>query len=483
MSFAKKLASETAAYSISSILARFINYLFGLFIIKFITPEEYGVYSKLYAYAGFLLVFLTHGMETTFFRFLNKESSKEKAFSTAFFSVFGLVIVFLCLVFIAIQPIVFFVEEPPRLIKIFAFIMVFDVLCALPYASLRAQNKPYKFAFYKIVNILLFIFINILFFVVLSFFKFNFNISNVEKILIANLSASVFSFIILFFQIPKLLFSFDKNLYKKMLVYGLPIMLVGLAGMINEMLDRAMMTKLLPYDTITNKIQLGIYSFNYKFAMPISMFLQAYRFAAEPIFFKEANSKTNKIMYAQMMKFYIICACFIVLAIITMMPIFKSFFIWYTPSAKILFQGLHIVPILLLANLCLGIYFNLSTWYKITDKTYFGAIISIVGALVTIVLNLILVPKIGYLGAAWSTLACYFSMLLIGFLLERKHFPVPYDFKTICFYLLLTFGLLGVYRLFIEQTITTLFIQALVALVLTGSFVGIVYRIEKRRSS
>jgi O-antigen/teichoic acid export membrane protein len=482
LSIAKKLASETAAYSTSSILAKFINYLFGLFIVRYISAEEYGVYSKLYAYAGFLLVFLTHGMETTFFRFLHKEGYEEKAFSTAFFSVLSAAISFVFLVFILIHPIQNFVEEPARLIKIFVFIMVFDVFSALPYASLRAQNKPLKFAFYKILNICLFIFINFILFIVLPYFNISIQISKVENIFISNLVASVLTFVLLLFQVQKVTFSFDKVIYKKMLVYGLPIMLVGLAGMTNEMLDRAMMTKLLPYDSITNKIHLGIYSFNYKFAMPISMFLQAYRFAAEPIFFKEAASKNNKEMYAQMMKFYLICACFIFLAIITMMPVFKSFFIWYTPTAKVLFQGLHIVPILLFANMCLGIYFNLSTWYKVTDRTYFGAIISIIGASVTIVLNILLVPNIGYVGAAWATLACYVVMVVIGFLLERKYFPVPYPFKRMLIYLGLTAFLFLLYNQVIEKQIPNLIIQILVSILSVTLFVSAVYFIEKKQA-
>ncbi|QQR99113.1 MAG: polysaccharide biosynthesis C-terminal domain-containing protein [Sphingobacteriales bacterium] len=482
MGLAKKLASETAAYSVSSILARFINYLFGLFIIRYISAEEYGVYSKLYAYAGFLLVFLTHGMETTFFRFLHKEDSKNNAFFTAFSSVIGCTLLFVLFVFLGISPIQNFVEESAQLIKIFAFIMVFDVFCALPYASLRAQNRPLKFAFFKILNILLFIFSNIIFFIVLPYLNIKLNIPKVEYIFISNLIASVLTFIILLFQIPKLSISFDTQLYKKMLIYGLPVMLVGLAGMTNEMLDRAMMTKLLPYDTITNKIHLGIYSFNYKFAMPITMFLQAYRFAAEPIFFKEASSENNRDMYAQMMKFYIICACFIFLAIITLMPLFKAFFIWYTPTAQVLFQGLFIVPILLLANMCLGVYFNLSTWYKVTDRTYFGAIISVIGASVTVVLNIILVPKIGYVGSAWSTLACYVVMLLVGYVLERKYFPIPYAYKRIGLYLSITMLIFVIYKMVIEQHIPNLFFQVLLSVFILGTYSGIVYKVEKNKT-
>ncbi len=481
MSIAKKLASETAAYSLSSILAKAINYLFGLFIVKYISTEEYGIYSKLYAYAGFLLVFLTHGMETTFFRFLHKQGYKDKAYSVAFTSITNAVIFFIALIFIFITPIGNFVEESHRLIKIFAFIMVFDVLCALPFASLRAQNRPFKFAFYKILNIGIFIFFNGLLFIGLPALDIDFGISKVENIFIANLTASVITFILLAFQTEKFKFTYDAKLHKELWIYGFPIMLVGIAGMTNEMLDRAMLTKLLPYDAATNNIQLAIYSFNYKFAMPISMFLQAYRFAAEPIFFKEASQANNRNMYAEMMKFYIICACFIFLGIMLLMPAFQSFFIWYTPNAKVLFEGVFMVPILLLANLCLGIYFNISTWYKITDKTHFGAIISGIGAVITIVLNLILVPAWGYAGAAWATLFVYIIMVVIGFALERKYFPIPYQYGRIGFYLFISLALFAIYTYFIANNIESLPIKSAIALLILGIYVILVYKTEKRK--
>jgi len=481
LSIARKLASETAAYSISSILAKAINYLFGLFIVKYISTEEYGVYSKLYAYAGFLLVFLTHGMETTFFRFLHKKGYKDKAYSVAFTSVFNAVLFFIVAIFLFITPIANFVEEAPRLIRIFAFIMVFDVLCALPFASLRAQNRPLKFAFYKILNIGVFILFNAVLFIVFPALNIHIGVSKVENIFIANLAASVLTFILLTFQTEKFRFIYDAQLHKELWIYGFPIMLVGIAGMTNEMLDRAMMTKLLPYDTATNNVQLAIYSFNYKFAMPISMFLQAYRFAAEPIFFKEASQANDRNMYAEMMKFYIICACFIFLGILLFMPVFQTFFEWYTPNAKVLFEGVFMVPILLLANLCLGVYFNISTWYKITDKTHYGAIISGIGAIATVILNLILVPAWGYAGAAWSTLFCYIIMVVIGFALERKYFPIPYQFKRIGFYFLITFGLFVGYKYLIADNFDSLTIKGIIALFILSIFVGVVYITEKRK--
>lgn len=481
MGIGKKLASETAAYGLSSILARLINYLFGFFIVKYISTEDYGVYSKMYAYAGFLLVFLTHGMETTFFRFLHKDGFQKKAYSTAFTSVFITTVLFVLSILVFIRPASNFIEEAPQLIRIFIFIMAFDVLSALPFASLRAQNRPLKFAFYKIFNIGIFILFNILFFIILPYFNIEITSSKVDNIFIANLIASVLTFVLLFFQAEKVTWSIDKKQYKEMLLYGLPIMLVGFAGMINEMLDRAMMTKLLPYDTAMNNIQLGIYSFNYKFAMPISMFLQAYRFAAEPIFFREAGKVDNKKIYADMMKFYIIAACFIFLGIVLMMPTLKTFFTWYTSNAAILFEGVFIVPILLIANLCLGAYFNISTWYKITDKTQYGAIIAVVGAIITVVLNFILVPKIGYAGGAWATMICYISMLIIGYVLERKYYPIPYQHGRIALYVGVTLAISFVFNQYISEKIVSMAAQISMAVATMFFYSLLVYVIEKRK--
>ena len=481
MSIVKKLATDTAAYGVSSILARLINFLFGFLIIKYISQAEFGTFTNFYAYAGFILVVLTHGMETAYFRFVNKEESKENAFSTAFFSVVFVVTLFIIGGYLFQQPIADYVKEPILYIRFFVWMMAFDTLSAIPFASLRKQGRPILFASLKILNILLFILFNILFFMILPKLNYELPFTKVSYIFIANIFASILTFLCLLNQFKQLRFIFDTELYKKMLFYAMPIMLVGFAGMINEVLDRIIMTRLLPYDDITNKEQLGIYGFNYKFAMLVTMFLQAYRFAAEPLFFKHAEKSDSRQILATTMKYYTICVCVIFLSIVLFLPLIQHLFIWYSPKSEPYFAGADIIPILLMANICLGIYFNISTWYKITDKTYVGAIISIVGAVITIIMNVILVPKIGYFGAAWATLTCYVSMVIIGYATEQKYYPIPYDYKRILFYLFFAVVLFLVLKYAVLSLQFSLVFNTIIAFGLLIIYILTAFFLEKKR--
>lgn len=475
MSIVKKLAGDTAAYGVSSILARLINFLFGFLIIRYISQAEFGTYTNFYAYAGFILVVLTHGMETAFFRFVNTEKNKEDAFTTAIFSITTVVLLFIAIGYIFQEQIAAYVKEPVLYVRFFIWMMAFDALAAVPFASLRAQGKPIRFAMLKIINILLFIFFNILFFILLPGTSYELPTTKVSYIFIANIIASVLTFVLLFRQFGQLKFHLNTAVYKKMFWYAMPIMLVGFAGMINEVLDRIIMTRLLPFDDITNKEQLGIYGFNYKFAMLIAMFLQAYRYAAEPIFFRNAEKADNKQMLANTMKYYTISVSVLFLGITLFMPLIQQLFIWYSPNSAAYFVGADIVPILLIANIFLGIYFNISTWYKITDKTYIGAIIAFAGAGITIIMNIILVPKIGYWGAAWATLACYVFMVLAGYLTEQKYYPIPYDKTRIAFYLFFAILLFLLLKFILLPLQFSLFLNTILAV-----FLLVVYLLTAR---
>ena len=481
MSIVKRLVSDTAAYGVSSILARLINFLFGFLIIKYISQAEFGTFTNFYAYAGFILVLLTHGMETAYFRFVNKEESKENAFSTAFFSVIIVVTFFIIIVYAFQQPIANYVKEPTLYVKFFVWMMAFDVLAAIPFASLRKQGRPIIFAVLKVLNILFFIIFNIAFFMLLPRFNYQLPFTKVSYIFIANILASIFTFLFLLKQFKQLKLKLDIALYKKMLWYAMPIMMVGFAGMINEVLDRIIMTRLLPYDDITNKEQLGIYGFNYKFAMLVTMFLQAYRFAAEPLFFKHAEKSNSKQILATTMKYYTICVCVIFLSVVLFLPLIQHLFILYSPKSAAYFVGADIIPILLMANICLGIYFNISTWYKITDRTYIGAIISVVGATITVVMNVILVPQIGYFGAAWATLACYISMVIIGYATEQKYYPIPYDYKRILFYLFFAVILFLALKYLVLPLQCSLIIATIIAFVFLFFYISVAYLLEKKR--
>jgi len=481
LSIVKRLVSDTAAYGVSSILARLINFLFGFLIIKYISQAEFGTFTNFYAYAGFILVLLTHGMETAYFRFVNKEESKENAFSTAFFSVIIVVTLFIIIVYVFQQPIANYVKEPTLYVKFFVWMMAFDVLAAIPFASLRKQGRPIMFAVLKVLNILFFIIFNITFFMLLPRFNYQLPFTKVSYIFIANILASIFTFLFLLKQFKQLKLKLDIALYKKMLWYAMPIMMVGFAGMINEVLDRIIMTRLLPYDDITNKEQLGIYGFNYKFAMLVTMFLQAYRFAAEPLFFKHAEKSDSKQILATTMKYYTICVCVIFLSVVLFLPLIQHLFILYSPKSAAYFVGADIIPTLLMANICLGIYFNISTWYKITDRTYIGAIISVVGATITVVMNVILVPQIGYFGAAWATLACYISMVIIGYATEQKYYPIPYDYKRILFYLFFAVILFLALKYLVLPLQCSLIIATIIAFVFLFFYISVAYLLEKKR--
>jgi O-antigen/teichoic acid export membrane protein len=359
--------------------------------------------------------------------------------------------------------------------------MAFDTLAAIPFASLRKQGRPIAFAALKVMNILLFMAFNVVFFILLPRFNYALDFTKVSYIFIANIFASIITFLLLLKQLKQLHFSLDTALYKQMLKYSMPIMLVGFAGMINEVLDRIIMTRLLPYSDIVNKEQLGIYGFNYKFAMLVTMFLQAYRFAAEPLFFKHAEKSDSKTILASTMKYYTICVCVIFLSVVLFLPLIQYLFILYSPKSAAYFVGADIIPILLMANICLGIYFNISTWYKVTDKTYVGAIISVVGAIITIVMNVILVPKIGYFGAAWATLACYVSMVIIGYVTEQKYYPIPYNYKRILFYLFFALALFLVLKFVILPIALSLLLNTLIAVLFLSFYIITAYFLERKK--
>ncbi len=487
MSLIRKLASDTAAYGISSILARLINFFFGFLIIRYISPVEYGVYGKFYAFAGFFLVLLTHGMETAYFRHYSQEKFKQKAFATAFASIFSVTLFYILFSYVFMADIATWVEESKGFVVLFTWMMAFDVLAALPFASLRATGRPMRFAVLKIINILLFIGFNIFFFILLPYlpvsasWNLNFGLPKVVFVFTANLLASAFTLVFLMPQFRLIRSGLDVGLYKRMLQYALPIMIVGFAGMINEMLDRALMTKLLPGTQQENNIQLGIYSFNYKFSMLMTLFLQAYRYAAEPFFFAQAQHEDSKKIYADTMKYFIICGCVIFLLITLNIPMLQGILSIYSPAAKHYFVGKGVIPILLLANLCLGIYFNISTWYKIIDKTHIGALVSVFGALLTLVLNYLWIPTMGYMGSAWATLICYLSMVLLGYLLEMKYYPIRYDLSGIFSYIALAlFFFSGAHYLSTSYALSA-GMQTLCAILLISLFIAFAYFRERSK--
>lgn len=433
----KRLASQTAVYGISSIVGRFLNYLLVPLFTYYFTPAEYGVVSEFYAYAGFFAVVLVFGFETGYFRFRDKDgTTPDVAYSTALRFLLGANLGFFLLLLLSSDVLATALQHDgrPEYIVWIAAILAMDSIGAVAFAKLRAQEKALRFASIKMIEILVNVGLCLLFIVVLrdganSWAQGLWNPAmGVGYIFIANLVASSVKLLLLAPQLRGVTQGFDSALFNKMLRYSLPMVIIGFAGIVNEMLDRAMMKYLLPGDTQANLAQLGIYSACYKLSILMSLFIQAFRYAGEPFFFAHAADKNAPKIYADVLTYFVIFCAFIFLLVTLYLDIFKYF------VGAAFREGLFVVPILLLANLFLGIYVNLSVWYKLTDRTLMGAAVSVGGALITVALLLWWVPRFGYAGAAWATLVCYASMALASYLLGRKYYPVPYDVKRVLGY-------------------------------------------------
>jgi len=433
MSTLKKLAGQTAVYGLSSILGRLLNYcLVPLYTLPGnYAPAEYGIISEFYAYVAFLVVVLMFGMETTFFRFISKSENKEKTFNQAFSLVLIINTIFIITVLMFSQSIANLLSYPSMTNYViwFAFILVFDATSSLFLAKLRYLEQPKKFAIIQLSSIA----VNIIFNLIFIFFFLNSNREfGIGFVFLANLFSSATKPILLYKEISKFRFVMDKVLTKSMVIFALPLLIGSFAGIINETLDRILLKKLemgkgLEYA----QTQVGIYSANYKLSILITLVIQAFRYAAEPFFFAQEKNKDKDKIYSKVMTYFVIVVSFIFIVISLNLEIFK----WFVPNPDY-WEGLKVVPVLLLANVFLGIYYNQSIWYKLANKTKFGAYIAIVGAIITVSLNLILIPLIGYMGAAWTTLACYATMTFLSHYLGQKHYPIKYNLRKVGVFLI-----------------------------------------------
>ena len=436
----KKLASQTAVYGLSQIVGRFVNYLLVPLHTALFDTAEFGINTLMYSYVTFFNVLLTYGMETAFFRYSQKHENRAEVYSTALKSIISTSLFFGVLIGLFSAPIAQLINIPehPEYVTYFACIMALDAISAIPFAYLRQQNKPLKFALVKTLNIFTNILLNLYFLVLCPYvYKTQFGLTlpfydgtlHIGYVFIANLFASIITIPFLSKEIIAIKnASFNKELWREMLVYGLPLMVVGFAGMINETLDRIIISYV--YTNVEEGLQAtGIYGANYKLSILMSLFIQAFRYAAEPFFFNHAKTEDKRDIYAKVMNYFTL-VCLVLFLIVTLyIDVFKHFIndrYW---------EGLHVVPVLLLANMFLGIYYNLSIWYKLSDHTNKGAVISLIGAAITLIANFVLVPLLGYTGSAWATLICYLSMVIICYLLGMKYYPIPYQVKRISTYI------------------------------------------------
>lgn len=482
----KKLAGQTIIYGTSTIVGRVLNYLLVPLYTRVFVPQEYGVVTELYAYVSFLIVIFSYGMETAFFRFYEQDENKNKIFGTATISLFFSSTIFSGLLIIFSQDIADFLYYPQHrdYIVWFALILGLDALTAIPFSKLRQENKAIKFAVLKLINIGSNIGLNLFFLVWCPqimkhsdhvFYSFTQQIYHpdmgVGYVFISNLVSSLLTillFIPTFFQEKIIL---DKILLRKMIKYAMPLVIVGMAGIINETMDRIFLKLFLPLSHEETMGQIGIYGACYKLSLLMSVFIQAFRFAAEPFFFKQSIHHNAKEVYAEVMKYFVIIGCIIFLTVMLYLDVIKYF------VGKDYHSGLKIVPVLLVANLCLGVYYNLSIWYKLTDQTNWGAWISVGGAVITIVLNYWLIPIIGFIGSAWATLACYSSMMVASYLIGQKHYRVEYEWKKISGYAGLS---LLVYLISTKLNYSTA-IYYLINSVLFLSFLLTVFLFEKKK--
>ncbi len=476
MSALKKLAGQTAIYGGSTIVGRLLNYLLVPLHTWAFLPNEYGSISILYSFVAFFIVLLTFGMETTFFRFVNRADDKEKVFNQAFSIVLivNAAIVLGLLVFS--QAIANWLSHPEfqRYIVWFAFILAADALSSILMARLRFQNKVRQFAGIQLSSIGLNILLNVLF--LLVFYDKSGDSFGIGYVFLANLCSSLLKPVLLYKDVLRFKFSWDGALAKSMFIFAVPLVVAGFAGIINEVIDRILLGKLLtePYGIEHAEAQVGIYSANYKLSILITLFITAFRYAAEPFFFSQEKSKDKNRVYSKVMTYFVIVVTFIFLVISLNLGIFK----WFI-AKEAYWEGLKIVPILLLANVFLGIYYNQSIWYKLADKTRYGAYIAIVGAIITLVLNFVLIPEMGYMGSAITTLVVYFCMMLGSYYFGQKIYPIKYNLRKTGLYLIAALGLFGLSRLLVENPYQFSLNAFLLNSLLISIFIGIVLFIER----
>ncbi len=483
----KKLAGQTAIYGLPSIIGRLLNYVLVPIHTAVFLPEKFGVIIEMYAYVSFLVVLLTYGMETAFFRFNSKENNnKDEVFTTTVLALIATTVVFISVAYIFAQKIANFISYPDNAEYViwFAFIVGLDAISSIPLAKLRDQNRAPYFAMVNLVSIFLNVGLNI-FWIGYCIPAYQDGVSNifteylftptigVGYVFIANLFASALKFLLLSPIILKAKWKVDYGLLKRMLSYGWPILVGSLAIIVNENLDKILIKWLLKDDigVAEATAQAGIYGACYKISIIISIFIQAFRYAAEPFFFNQSKEQDAAKSYALVMKYFVIVCSFIFLGVMLYMDIIKHFV-----RNEEYWVGLGVVPFLLMANIFLGIFYNLSIWYKLSGKTRYGAVISLIGATITIVLNLILIPKVGYMGSAVTTLICYATMVIISYFLGQKYFPVNYPVKRMLIYLSVAVLLYLVSTLL---PIDSQWMEYAVNLLFLGAFIGLVVILEK----
>jgi O-antigen/teichoic acid export membrane protein len=471
----KKLAGETLWYGGSTIAAKLINYLLTPLLTHsdYVSKDQYGQIGIIYSLMPIFSILFTYGFETAYFKFSSDKNANKNIYNTAALSILSTTFFFTILLWLTKDSIGSFIglQNFPSIIKLMILIIALDTITAIPFARLRQENKPRKYAAAKVVGVL----VNIL----LTWFfigycpthntpgswvslVFNSSTNPITYVVLANFIQAFVTLLFLYKEVLQVRFSFDYTLWKQMLIYAAPLILVGLGGMINETMDRIMLLKWLPGEQIYKQTQVGIYNANYKLSILITLFIQAFKMSAEPFFFKQAQGINPQKTYAKVMKFFVMIISVMFLAVSLFLPIWKYI------NGSSYWEGLVVVPALLMANIFLGIYYNLSVWYKLSNKTLYGAWITLIGTVITIVGNYIFIPIYGYSACALTTCICYGTMMVISFIWGQKNYPIPYAWKKLVAYLCIVLIIF-----FIHKGITTLLPNVIFSTILATVLIGI----------
>jgi O-antigen/teichoic acid export membrane protein len=488
LSSIKKLAGQTLWYGVPTIASRFLGYLMNMALpFIFAQPARTADITQVYAIIPFLNILFTYGVETAYFRF-SSDKDRNKLYSTLSLSIFASTIILTLLLLLSHRKMagVAGLDEHPEYLLWMCWIIFFDTLATLPFARLRQENRPRRYALVRISGILVNITIVVVFMGVIpawlrshpdSFIKIIFNEkTGIGYYLVGNFCGSVATFLLLWREFKDIQFKFSTRLWKEVMRYSYPLIIVGLGGMVNDMLSRLVYQHVVDLPPDQAKHELGIFANLYRIAVLITIMIQAFRMAAEPFFFNRAGEENAPRTYARVMKFFVIACCFMFLLI----GLYRDVLEWViTLKSKEWGEGIYIVPLLAMGNIFLGIYYNLSVWYKLTNKNMYGAVITIGGAAVTVLLNILLIPSLHYLGAALATVICYLLMMIASYLLGQKYYPVPYAKKKLIAYLVLVTLIYLLHRALLLLWHNPWFSFGSATLLLLG-FTWFVLRVEKK---
>jgi O-antigen/teichoic acid export membrane protein len=441
LSTAKKFAGQTAVYGLTTVAGRTLNFFLTSLYTRAYSPSVYGIFGNMFSWASIFNALLAFGMETTYFRYLNKyPDNKQKVYNNSFGAISIITVLFLFITLPLIKPITEWIridtrtsmEDYINYTRFFIGILVIDAWCVIPFAKLRAEGRPGRYGILKLINIFVFIGLNLLFIVGLpyiishqlpgaGFLQANFRPGWLGYVFLSNLIASFITFLMLLPELLKLKPTLNKPMLNEMLRYSWPVLVANFSFIINETSDKLLLGKLLP-ESISSA-QVGIYTACAKIAIFLNLFVQAFRLGAEPFFFSQAKNKNAAGTYAQIMNYFVIAVSLIFVGLMANIELLKYF------VGKSYWSGLNVVPLLLLGYVCLGIYMNLSIWYKLSDQTKYGLYISSVGAVLTIIINIAFIPKYSYMASAWASLIAYASMMVLSYLWGQKNYPIPYNIK------------------------------------------------------